>query len=300
MCKGGSVRKTDFKMSYKRVLTVQDISCIGQCSLTVALPILSACGHETVVLPSAVLSSHTGGFKGNTFRDLTEDIPSIADHWHREGIFFDAVYTGYLGNAKQIGYVRRLIQDAAKPGAPVIVDPAMADNGRLYTGFTPAYVEEMKQLCREADYLLPNLTEACLLTGRDYERTDSKGAVCEVAEVLSKQASKATIVLTGIGFEPGETGVLLCREGRLQHYSHKQIAGACHGTGDIFASVFTGVLLRDVPPSEAAAVAAEYVEACISRTVQDEGHWYGAEFEPLLPKLIKRLAAVQNGCVQDR
>lgn len=279
-------------MSYKRVLTVQDISCIGQCSLTVALPILSACGHETVVLPSAVLSSHTGGFRGNTFRDLTEDIPAIADHWHREGIFFDAVYTGYLGNGKQIGYVRRLIQDMAKPGAVVIVDPAMADNGKLYAGFTAAYVEEMKQLCREADYLLPNLTEACLLTGTDYGTADNRQAVYEVAAALSGQFPKATIVLTGIGFEPGETGVLLCGKTGIQHISHKQIAGGCHGTGDIFASVFTGVLLKGAAPKEAAAVAAEYVQDCISRTVQDEGHWYGAEFEPVLPKLIQRLAAM--------
>lgn len=226
-------------MPYKRVLTVQDISCIGQCSLTVALPILSVCGHETVVLPSAVLSSHTGGFHGNTFRDLTEDFPDIRKHWCREGIFFDAIYTGYLGSEKQIDYVRELIRTTKKAGAPVIVDPAMADNGKLYSGFTPAYAEHMKQLCAEADHLLPNITEACLLTGMDY-RTDFGADADETADggknvdqiyiddlldALSAQFPKATVILTGIGFHKGETGVVICKGNEKQYYTHRKIAG---------------------------------------------------------------------------
>ena len=141
-------------MSYPKVLTVQDISCVGQCSLTVALPIISACGVETCVLPSAVLSTHTAGFKGYTFRDLTEDMPAIRDHWVREGIKFDAIYTGYLGSTKQIDYVAELFADTAAENCVKIVDPAMADNGSLYPGFDAAFVEAMKGLCAKADYLL--------------------------------------------------------------------------------------------------------------------------------------------------
>ena len=149
----------------KRILTIQDISCVGQCSLTVALPILSAAGIETAILPSAVLSTHTAGFKGYTFRDLTDDMPAIAAHWKSEGIRFDAVYTGYLGSARQIAYVKQIFRDLLSDGGVRIVDPAMADNGKLYPGFDLAFAEEMKSLCAEADIILPNITEACFITG---------------------------------------------------------------------------------------------------------------------------------------
>ena len=155
-------------MSYKKILTVQDISCVGQCSLTVALPIISACGVETCVLPSAVLSTHTAGFNGYTFRDLTEDMPVIKNHWMSEGIKFDAIYTGYLGSTKQIDYVQDLFRDVATENCIKVVDPAMADNGNLYPGFDMAFVEAMKKLCAQADYIVPNVTEACFLTGTEY------------------------------------------------------------------------------------------------------------------------------------
>ena len=133
-------------MAYKRILTIQDISCVGQCSLTVALPILSACGLETAILPSAVLSTHTAGFSGYTFRDLTEDIPEIQKHWEKEGIKFEAIYTGYLGSSKQISYVKNLMNSVGARNCIKIVDPAMADNGSLYPGFDMEYVECMKEL----------------------------------------------------------------------------------------------------------------------------------------------------------
>ena len=158
-------------MAYPKVLTIQDISCVGQCSLTVALPIISACGVETCVLPSAVLSPHTAGFSGYTFRDLTEDMPAIRQHWVKEGIKFDAIYTGYLGSTKQIDYVADIFADTAAENCVKIVDPAMADNGNLYPGFDMAFVEAMKGLCAKADYVLPNLTEACFLTGVEYKKT---------------------------------------------------------------------------------------------------------------------------------
>ncbi|MCR5718106.1 MAG: bifunctional hydroxymethylpyrimidine kinase/phosphomethylpyrimidine kinase, partial [Oscillospiraceae bacterium] len=161
-------------MYYPKLLTIQDISCVGQCSLTAALPILSASGAETCILPSAVLSTHTGGFTGFTFRDLTEDMPSIAAHWKKEGISFDAVYTGYLGSIRQIQIVQDIFAELRRPGAKTFVDPAMADNGVLYSIFDMPYVNAMKPLCFGADVILPNLTEACLLTDMPYRETYDK------------------------------------------------------------------------------------------------------------------------------
>mgnify|MGYP003253961687 FL=1 len=152
-------------MTDKKVLTIQDISCMGQCSLTVALPIISACGVETIILPSAVLSTHTGGFTGYTFRDLTEDIPGIMDHWEKENISFDCLYTGYLGSITQIEYVYDLKKRVVKEDGLLIVDPAMADNGSLYYGFDDAFVAQMAKLCGSADIILPNITEAAFMTG---------------------------------------------------------------------------------------------------------------------------------------
>ena len=156
-------------MSYNTVLTIQDISCVGQCSLTVALPILSVCGQETVILPSAVLSTHTGGFKGNTFRDLTEDIPSIVRHWRNEAILFDAIYTGYLGSINQIAYVSEILSTMGKNKCIKVVDPAMADNGRLYSNFDSSYAKAMCELCKSADIIMPNITEACIMIDFEYK-----------------------------------------------------------------------------------------------------------------------------------
>ena len=171
-------------MSYPKILTIQDISCVGQCSLTVALPILSAAGVETCILPSAVLSTHTAGFTGFTVRDLTEDIPAIAAHWRREGIAFDAVYTGYLGSTEQIAYVQNIFDTLRKSGGLRIVDPAMADNGRLYPAFDQAYVEAMKTLVFGADIILPNITEACFLTGMEYRESYDGAYITELLDRL--------------------------------------------------------------------------------------------------------------------
>ena len=165
---------------YKKVLTIQDISCVGQCSLTVALPILSACGMETIILPSAILSTHTAGFTGFTFRDLTDDIDKITDHWAKENIFFDTLYTGYLGSIDQIDKVIRIADTRLKEGAPVIVDPAMADNGNLYVGFDKNFALEMGTLCKEADIALPNISEAAFMLGIDYPGEDASEDVVSV------------------------------------------------------------------------------------------------------------------------
>ena len=188
----------------KKILTIQDISCVGQCSLTVALPIVSACGVETCILPSAVLSNHTGAdFHGFTFRDLTEDMPEIAAKWKKEHIVFDAIYTGYLGSRRQIAIVQEIMDTLLAPGGLRIVDPAMADNGALYTGFDLAFVEEMAKLCGGADYILPNLTEACLLTGTEYR--EGLQSEAEIRGLLRKLAALGAkhVILKGISYEEG-------------------------------------------------------------------------------------------------
>lgn len=275
-------------MAYQRILTIQDISCVGQCSLTVALPILSACGHETAALPTAVLSTHTGRFQGYTFRDLTDDIPGICAHWEREGLDFSAVYTGYLASARQIALVRDVIRSRLRPGGVLIVDPAMADDGRLYSGFGTDVVDAMRTLCAEADYILPNVTEAALLAGMDYrEKLDL--AYAEQLAAGAAASERQTVILTGVGLEPGKTGFLLWNNGKSSYYSHEKLNCGGYGTGDVFASAFTGTLLNGRTAERAARLAADYTARCAARTAQDPAHWYGLEFEPELPWLIRRL-----------
>ena len=275
-------------MNYKRILTIQDISCVGQCSLTVALPIISACGIETSVLPSAVLSTHTSGFTGFTCRDLTDDMPDICAHWKKEGITFDGIYTGYLGSAKQIEYVKNIIHDTAAKDCLVVIDPAMADNGKLYPAFDEAYVEEMKKLCSDADYLLPNITEACFLAGVEYCEKYDEEYIRELVNKLIDLGAK-NVILTGVSYKEESTGVVVFENGNYEYYEHKQIAGGIHGTGDIYASAFVGAKLRGKTAMEAAKIAANYVVECILESKNDPDHTYGARFEPVLGKLIQML-----------
>ncbi len=276
-------------MAYKKILTIQDISCVGQCSLTVALPILSACGMETCILPSAVLSTHTAGFSGFTFRDLTDDMPAIQEHWKKENIKFKAIYTGYLGSIKQIGYVRDILKTMGTDDCVRIVDPAMADNGQLYSIFNQDYVEAMKVLCGEADILVPNITEACFLTDEEYKETYDEGYICNLVEKLKALGTK-TVVLTGVSYESGKTGVVVYENGKMKYYKHDKIAKGSHGTGDIYASAFVGALMNDKSVYEAAKIAADYTVKCIINTQGDADHWYGAKFETALGNLMKMLA----------
>lgn len=275
-------------MSYKRILTVQDISCVGQCSMTVALPVLSACGVETCVLPSAVLSTHTGGFSGCTFRDLSKDFPAIQNHWEREGITFDAVYTGYLGSASQIGMVKEIFQNLLAPGGMTIVDPAMADNGVLYKGFDHVYARAMKDLCSCADIIIPNITEACMLTGTQFQTSYNEAYIVRLMDKLT-DLGPGRIVLTGVSYTPEHTGVLVRNCGEDVYYSHVKLPKNYHGTGDIFASALVGAHLRGTPLSEAARIAAGFTVRCIENTYKDPAHWYGVKFETALPELIRLL-----------
>lgn len=281
-------------MAYKRVLTIQDVSCFGQCSLTVALPIISACGMETCILPSAILSTHTGGFKGYTFRDLTDDIPAIQKHWQNEKIKFDAIYTGYLGSIKQITYVKDILKTAGKPGSLNIVDPAMADNGKLYPGFDMSFVNEMKTLCGMADIILPNITEACLLTDTGFLPEYDEKYVENLIRKLSSDVGPKTIVLTGVSYHPEKTGVIVYENGQMSYYKHRRIQNGCHGTGDVYASAFVGALMNGFSTYSAAEIAADYTVQCIENTQGDSSHWYGVKFETALPQLMERLRSAAN------
>ncbi len=285
-------------MEYKRVLTIQDISCFGQCSGTVALPIISACGHECCIIPSAVLSTHTGGFEGFTFCDLTEELPKIMKHWVDTDIMFDCVYTGYLGSVKQIEYVAQIMNSCLIDGGLRIVDPAMADNGKLYTGFDEKYVEAMKWLCAQADVILPNITEACLLTDTEYPDVVDQAFVNKLLSDLD-QLCGGCVILTGVSFQEGKTGVMIYESGFCSYYEHDYLAPGSHGTGDIFASAFVGGMMNDIGAVNAACVAADFTVNCIRGTREDEDHWYGVKFEPQIPTLIEMLKESEEETAEE-
>lgn len=275
-------------MAYKRILTIQDISCLGQCSMTVALPIISACSHETCILPSAVLSTHTGGFSGYTVNDLSGDFPSIKEHWLKEGVSFDAIYTGYLGSTQQIEYVCDIFDTLKRKDAKIFVDPAMADNGKLYWGFDDEYVKGMAYLCSKADIILPNITEACFLTGVEYKESYDKAYVDLLISKLS-EICKGTIIITGVSYDDKEINVVIADNGEQTPYVHRRISKSFHGTGDIFSSAFVGAYMQGKSMFDAVQIASDYTVECIENTVDDESHWYGTKFETALPSLIRML-----------
>lgn len=267
-------------MSNKKIITIQDISCYGQCSITVALPILSAAGIETAIIPSAVLSTHTYNFKGFTFNDLSNDIPNILDHHKKEGLKFDAVYSGYLGSKDIVPMVVRMIDDELNQKGIFVLDPVMGDNGKLYPIFNDEYVQAMKVLVARADILLPNITEACFLTNTEYKEKYDKEYILSLIKKLKELGSK-TIILTGVSYKDGMTGVVVY-DSEYRYYEHQKINKSYHGTGDVFASSFLGAYLNEKDALEASKIAADFVVKCIKNTIDDDSHWYGVKFEPLL------------------
>lgn len=270
----------------KKILTIQDISCVGQCSLTIALPVISACGIETAVLPSAVLSTHTAGFKNYTFRDLSDDIPAIEKSWLENDIRFDAFLTGYICE-KQIHPILSLMENCAAENALRIVDPVMGDNGRLYPGFAPDFPSKMRALCSGADYILPNLTEAAFLLGEEcrldhYDHTYIESMIERLQTLGAKN-----VILTGVSFDEKLLGCAIGSSGKVEYDFNERIDRCSHGTGDLFASVFSGALLRGKTAYKAAAIAADAV--CLSIEATPPEHWYGPCFEQMLPHLSELL-----------
>lgn len=268
----------------KKLLTVQDISCIGQCSLTVAMPIVSAYGVETCILPSAVLSTHTGGFKGQfTFRDLTDDFPAIIKHWSENEIRFDALYTGYIGNAKQFEYIGEIRKTLMADGAPIIIDPAMADNGKLYYGFDLEFASKMAAFTSGADYCLPNITEASFILGIEYRTEYDEEYILRICRGLRDNGVK-NVLLTGVSFDPAKLGIAYYESATdtVRYHFEDRIPVAMHGTGDVFASVFSGALLGGKAPFEAGIEAARFVARSIMNTMDQPEHFYGVNFEGVI------------------
>ena len=271
----------------KRVLTIQDISCLGKCSLTIALPVISALGSETVILPTALLSTHTM-FKNFTCKDLSDQIGPIADHWKSEGVAFDAIYTGYLGSIGQIDQVRALFDMFRGKDTLIVVDPVMADNGKLYPAFDMDYVRKNAELCAGADIIVPNITEAALMTGMEYREEYDEGYIRALLAGLDRLGAKVS-VLTGVSLEKGKTGVMGYDRGTGEYYvyQNRRIDAAYHGTGDLFSSACVGEMMKGRDWRDAMRIAADYTAHTIEVTLKDgDKPWYGVDFEATLPELI--------------
>lgn len=275
----------------KRILTVQDISCVGKCSLTVALPIISAAGVEAAVLPTAVLSNHTA-FDSFTFHDLTDDITGISEKWKEAGITFDAIYTGYLGSKEQIALVDRLFTDYKQDHSFFLVDPAMADNGKMYPGFPEDFAGAMATLCGKADLIVPNLTEASFMLGKEYIASGySREYIEDMLKGLTALGCKEA-ALTGVSFEEGKVGAMSynAETGEFFEYYNEHKPVAFHGTGDIFASALLGAKMNDLSTGDALKVAVDYTLDCVVKTMENENYnWYGVDFESAIPTYLKLL-----------
>ena len=292
----------------KRVLTVQDISCVGKCSLTAAIPVISAMGIEVCPLPTAILSNHTA-FSSFSFLDLTDKIPEILNEWKKQGFHFDAIYTGYLGSIKQIDLVHKILDEFAQNDTLVVIDPCMADNGKLYTGFSQDFVNQMAKLCGRANVILPNMTEACFLVNQDYDIfTHTNESITKLmAKLLSLGANH--VVLKGVDFSSDKIGVAYYSQKNnndsrnligksmiensiddMKIYFHHRYDENFHGTGDLFASVVTGALVLKKELKEAVEIACDFIQESIECTLSNPNYnWYGVEFESALKNLPQRL-----------
>ena len=272
----------------KRILTIQDISCLGKCSITVALPVISAMGVETTILPTAVLSTHTM-FQNFTVKDLTDQLVPITEHWKKEGIHFDAIYTGYLGSDEEIEIVKKIFTDFGGDDTLIFVDPVMADHGKLYPAFDEAYAKHNASLCGAADIIVPNLTEACFMTDTEYREDYDEAYIKDLLAKLAALGSKV-VVLTGIAFGAGKNGVYGLDNG-IGLRTPMGVDAAYHGTGDVFSSVSVGGIVRGLSYADAFALAADYTADTIRETLKNpDKPWYGVDFEATIPELVKMLA----------
>lgn len=277
-----------------RILSIQDISCFGKCSLTVALPIISATGVEASIVPTAVLSTHTM-FSDFTFRDLTDDMDSIKEHWVKEGFEFKAIYTGYLGSDRQIDIVSSYFDTFGGNDTIIIMDPAMADNGSLYPGFDDYFAKKMGTLCAKADIILPNISEACLMLGEKYPGENATEK--ELKNLLLKLSTLGAKinVITGVTFNDNSFGYIGYNKktGEFFSYGTEKINMKSHGTGDVFASAFTGAIANDYSVEKSLQIAADFTCACIKNTYNDENPInYSINFEAEIPYLLKLMGKV--------
>lgn len=278
----------------KRIVTIQDISCVGKCSLTVALPIISAMGVEAAIIPTAVLSTHTM-FSGFTCKDLTDQIQPISDHWKKEGFKFDAVYTGYLGSAEQTQLVCDFFDRYKTSGNIIFVDPAMADNGKLYPAFDSNFAKLMANVCSKADIIVPNLTEACLMTDTEYKTEYDEEYIMNLLHKLTDMGAKKAAI-TGADYD-GKYGIVGydSENDSTFSYFHEKLSTSYHGTGDVFSSVCVGALTNGLTLDKAIKIAADYTVECIRITAEQKGaDAYGVNFELVIPYLLELLKSELN------
>lgn len=288
------IERNDFLENQKRLIAINDISGLGKCSLTVALPVISSAGVETICMPTAVLSTHTGGFTGYTYRDLTDDMPEMAKHWKSFDLKTDVIYSGFLGSFDQIEIVKNFVNDFKTPDNLFIADPCMADHGKMYATFTPEFAEAMSSLCAKADVILPNITEACFMTNTEFhEGTQSPAFIENLLNTLLDNGAK-NVILTGVSFEESKVGAAYIGQDRIvEYYFENKLPGTYHGTGDVFASAFCGALLNDFSFYEAMSIAVRYVCDCIKRTISlDKPIKYGVDFERGIPFYLKELGKI--------
>lgn len=272
----------------KRILTIQDISCLGKCSITIALPVISALGTETVILPTAVLSNHTL-FKDFTVKDLADQIEPICEKWVDEKIEFDAIYTGYLGTIEQIDMMKKLFKTFKRGDDTIVfVDPVMADNGKLYPAFDMDYAMKNAELCACADIIVPNITEASIMTGMEYKEEYDESYIREMLERLTKLGAEIS-VLTGVSLSEGKTGVMGYdrKNDEIYCYQNDKVGAMFHGTGDLFSSTVIGEIMKGKSWKDAMRIAADYTAHTIEVTMNNpKKPWYGVDFEATIPDLI--------------
>jgi len=275
-------------LEQKRILTINDVSCVGKCSLTIALPVISALGIETNVLPTAILSTHTGGFQDFTFRDLTTDMLPIVKHWQTLDLQFSGIYSGYLGNVEQIHIVEQILNELKKEDTLIFIDPVMGDAGKLYSKFSEEFPKKMRTLCKRADVLIPNMTEACLLLNRPYLKSPyTQEDIDEILIALSALGAEI-VCLTGISFTEKEIGAVMYdkKTGKRYEAFNKKISGFYHGTGDLFASILFGCIVQKMSLDVALQLAVDFTMESIARTQKAQTDTrFGVQFEPLLWKL---------------
>ena len=272
-------------MPAPRIAAIHDLSCFGRCSLTIALPVLSAMGCQCCPLPTALLSAHTG-ISGFTFLDTTDEMRRISAHWSQLSLHFQAIYTGFLGSAPQISLVEDFLRRFHAPDTLLVMDPVMGDHGTPYKTCTPALRQGLRELVAQADVITPNLTEAAILLDIPYHESQTADAA-ELVRALSLQGQRS-VVLTGYAAAPGQVGAL-CYDRDTRQVEAVQTARIPQdfpGTGDLFASVLTGALTRGAPLLQAARTAVDFVGSCVARSVAEgAGEADGVDFEPLLRQL---------------
>ncbi len=267
-----------------RVLAINDISCVGKCSLTVSLPVISACGITCDVLPTALLSTHTGGFNDYTFLDLTGEFNGILRQWKSLGLHFDCIYSGYLGNKAQIDLIAQIKKEFLTEDGIFVVDPVMGDGGKLYAGFDDTYVEKMRTLCSLADYILPNLTEACYLANISYPTTDTKSLLISLSKLCPRP------IITGVIEKNVISVCYLDENSEEERYSSENVEGFFHGAGDVFSSAFVGAIMRGKTETQAIRLAADFTTASIRRSAKEvQDKRFGLNFEAEIFEFLKKL-----------